>query len=221
MLNKINFNLFIVLKKYINFGFMSILLSLIIVDSYSDVFSDIGGHFSVFTKAFIFLKAINIYLKSKYVSYLNLCLGVTNIYFIYNPTIITPSSIDTTTFFIITSLINLNPKFKNHLLFINWFIFLKAVLGFILSNPILYSQYSENKDISVNILTCLSMFFLNLKYTFFVKKDVVKICSWSKQINHNGKWINFEEFINKKFHTSHGMSEEAKDKLLKTFKKNE
>lgn len=49
-----------------------------------------------------------------------------------------------------------------------------------------------------------------------LRKELLTICAWTKKVNVEGKWISVETFLKDKLgiSTSHGISDEAKGKLM-------
>jgi PAS domain S-box-containing protein len=49
-----------------------------------------------------------------------------------------------------------------------------------------------------------------------LQKGLVKVCAWTKQVQHEGRWMPPEEFLSNHLHinVSHGISEAAREKFV-------
>jgi CHASE3 domain sensor protein len=68
--------------------------------------------------------------------------------------------------------------------------------------------------VALNVILLLG--FLYLLRRFQKQQNMVKVCAWSRVIQHNGQWITFEQYLSKQFDidVTHGMSPEIAERLL-------
>ena len=180
-----------------------------------------GALFSNFTKVFILISSLSFFkFQNKMILSFGVSFFLLNFFFLtfksYN---ITPSSLNTSLFFLSIVFSNIIIKYRKAFLMIQLYIVVQSVLGVMMDLPLLYSQFSSDRpDIGVNIYTLLYMIIIFLINCFFRQKNILTVCAWSKKVKFKGKWLSYENFLKKNYELSHGMSKEEKDKLLNNLK---